>query len=120
MEVKMKKLFIAAVVSFVVLGSSAWALLPWLSGYVKYYGHDGVGSGKPVYVYLTSPDVDTVYTRSGDEDSWYKYSFNPGTYFNNVMCVFNVGNDYWWGQTVINQTLYGDAQYDITVYYEYR
>ncbi len=79
---------------------------------VKYsVGGGGVGSGKPVYVYTSEEDWEETET-SG---SWYNYSFYSGTYFEKVMCIFNEDNQWYQGTTMIQQTLYRDKRYDITV-----
>lgn len=108
----MKKLLLTVIITAIIFVSSAWAL-PQLRGIVSKSGGGGlVGQGKPVFIKLTYPDWDTTYTA---ENSWYCYSFQPGTYVNRVECNYWEGDTYWHGLTYINQTLYVDSRYDITV-----
>lgn len=114
----MKKLFIAAFVILMLFGSTAWGA-QWLKGVVTYANGDGVGPGKPVYVYFAPNNFGTVYTRAAPEDSWYKWSFYPPQYFYKVRCRFTQGGWIYEGQTYIDATLSVDARYDITVYKKY-
>jgi hypothetical protein len=127
--VNMKKILMAIIpivmLLFIVFGlvpsrASAQQPLPWLYGYVSYSIGGGVGPAKPVEIYFEPnppqrPPV--VYTRSGEEDSWYKYSFNPPLYVYKVRCHFyGSGDTLWAGETIINRTLSNDYRADIVVY----
>jgi hypothetical protein len=116
----MKRLGITAIVALLILGSMAWSQRAnILKGEVEYDGGGGVGSGKKVYVYFQNPpikmDVDSTET---DGDSWYGWSFYPPVYFGKVRCRFYEDGSWYSGETGIWDTLWGDAQYDITVYEE--
>ncbi|MBA7624426.1 hypothetical protein ES703_31835 [subsurface metagenome] len=60
-------------------------------------------------------DVDSTETKAS---SRYSYSFYPPVYFWKVRCRFFEGGSWYSGETSIMETLYGDAEYDITVYEE--
>ncbi|MEO0129299.1 MAG: hypothetical protein ABIL18_08360 [candidate division WOR-3 bacterium] len=122
----MKKLLIALIPSLIVLcfiltltptKASTDELAFKLYGHVHYQDGSGVGSGKRVYVYDT-PDHYIGYdtTHSAPEDSWYKWPFYSPFYVYKVRCAFYVGNKYYSGETIIDETLYGDTRVDITVY----
>ncbi|MEO0165042.1 MAG: hypothetical protein ABIL39_02780 [candidate division WOR-3 bacterium] len=122
----MKKLLVALIPSLIIV-CFVVSLTPtqiiagdrnnWLYGHVHYSNGNGVGPGKRVYVY-DSPDhyLGYVETRSGNEDSWYKWSFDAPCYFYKVRCGFYVGTTYYSGETIIDDTLTADRRIDITVY----
>lgn len=108
----MKKLFTTLTIVLMFTGSTAWALF-WLSGEVSYEGGGGVGSGKPVYVFLSETVYREVDTNS---ESQYQYGFDSGQYFEKVMSIFSEGGKWYQGHTMIQQNLYEDTpDIDITV-----
>lgn len=106
--------FLIIVLLIVTLTLPAFALHR-LSGTVRYSDGSGVGTGKPVKVWLSSSCYETVYT---DSYSMYGYSFDYGQYFYKVSCKFSVGANSYYGETIIEANLYVDTTKNITVILE--
>lgn len=119
----MKKLAITAIMVFIVsslLGMNAYAQQRMfrLWGEVTYSDQTGVGSGKPVEIWLeehpqSRPDV--AYT---DSESKYRWGFSGSQYFYKVRCRFQQGGSWYSGETIIDDILSSDTRVDITVYEE--
>lgn len=112
----MKKILLATIIFTVLIGTYLWADLPRLWGGVEYSTGGGVGSNRPVDIYVSPFAKDgTAYT---DGSSCYYWSYQPPKYFYEVRCDFLEGNapTHWLGETIIDATISTDYRVNITVY----